>query len=507
MLNTRERHMLRKLKPRHTQLVEIKECQYVYEDFAYKDSILVARPLHSELFCILPKSENELVAIDPMFRIDRGTSLLTLKRITQNPSTLKRRLTKISSRLEQSSGYVHEVTDAYCMKKVFQFMKDNNIAWRRVIRFLLDTTSTQDKDERIVDLAISSLYPLPLKEYFLWQKFNNHAIVLTNSGVAKSTTYEQAGFNPSCDYSIPGMIGSVIEGKATVGSLAGTGAFVLDEFTKPELREHGELITYLLNLLESGFTKRTLQQNVDCISTKQVLFFGNCRTNKPDGYSFMNELVRIATEHTPERVGRRFAHIYYGSDFTKVPAQVSTFDDKVLLIAIRLMINSAVNQSEPKTQRILHAAQHWLSEPDNEYEHEVLSLLKYIEITALKEFLMGCSRNAIRLRMAGLKWSIISNLDIIVMEESLAKVYSKVMEDANAAYIRFKSYNMKSYQFMINLKRKKFVELYPTIAQGVTLKEIADRIEVPVTTCHRWKEEIDKELLENPEILDLPKPL
>ena len=483
MLSIKDKVLLKRLKPKNTILLQIKERIFSYS-LGTEGRNYVAKPLFAVLKGNLVNSKTTFTVVDPTFTVERGIAEISVDALKNEEKYLKKRFKDSKTILENNSEHLGILVDSFDAKKVFERLGQEGVKWPEMVNYLLDDTGT--KDERIINLVKSQMVRFPLSEHMLWQPFNNHAICLTNTGTAKTTTYTRIGIKPSSDYSVPGLVGTVKEkGEVQLGTLAGTGTVALDEFTEEVNSNNTEIVNHILDYLEQGYTKRSLSTPIECVGTKAVTLLGNCSDLNPKPSEFRKAIVKIATADSLARVGRRFGLIYFGNDFKKVQNKRRDIE---AVSKLRVLINSALNQNEVKIKRILNMCLDWLEEEDKEYKEKVMSYSRHCSENLLNEFIYGNARASSRIKMAGLKQAIVDNLDKITISKGYKKLVNEViLPEAKKNYQKFKEYNYKSFDKMVDKKMMLFEEL---VRAGVSKDRVIKETGVSTATYYRWLERL-----------------
>jgi len=380
------------------------------------------------------------------------------------------------------SDTVYEIVEIYDTPDTLQFLQSNKVSFKELVEYLIDDTGT--KDIRLIDLIKSTMFPIPLEEREVWQPFNNHAFILTNTGVGKSTGYYRLmGVEPSSDVSYIGLLGgfAITTKNITAGSLNGSGAFPMDEF--PEQKT--AVMNQLLNYTEHGENIRSLVETIKCVGTKSLVFMGNAEEGICDGRQFKEKVIGLATGKTLSRVGRRFAQIYYGNDFSVVRPVITDYHT---VRKARAMVRNLIENNMEVLMEYIRYCKDWIVESDENYEALFEYLADLTEYEPLREFLLGHRGAVQKIKMATVKLSVIDCFDKIVYDKCDKEI---VLRYSKEKYKDFKSYNAKSFAFLETDKKAEALSLKK---EGKREKEIAETLEVNISTIYRWLREMDFEI-------------
>lgn len=370
----------------------------------------------------------------------------------------------------------------YNPKKVLASMKRSKITFKELHDFVL---SDVPKDNRITELVKATTLPIPLSMREEIQPFNPHAIVLTNTGVAKTATYARAlGYEPITDFSEPGLLGGWDAGLKTIraGSLNGIGAFPLDEFPDFET----QILDKLLNYMVSGATKRDIMPPVHCKGTKSLIFLGNCEEIKLTGRLLNSNLNALARGYNYARVGRRISLIYYGNNFKPVIATETNVSE---VKKAREIVKSIVRDAVPKVfPTVFNYAKSWLQEEDKEYVEAVHSLKPFTEYQSIKDFMTGHTLSVPSIRMAGLKVAIYDYLDELI-RSTKKDTLKTVLEYADYQYQQFKSYNLDSFSFV---KTPMIEQVSDMLKEGEDWRTIVDKTGISQRTFYAYKKQLEE---------------
>lgn len=409
----------------------------VFSDPQGKSKNLDAKPLYRIAFATLPNSNQALTIYDKSFKVEKGFNEIALKCPPKN-FLISLEKHEVWDK-EMHGGQIYVRTSPIDIHEALSCIR-----WRDYLENFIDDTGK--KSQIIKDLAKINLIP------YKRQNLNPHAIILTNSGTAKSTTFSKImGEEPASSTSEAGMFGSVEEvngqRRPIVGSLAGEGMAVFDEF--PDIKY--TLVNRMLNYLETGETIRKLVVEINCSGSKTVTFLGNYTELTEE--DFMKNIVGLATEKALDRVGRRFGFII----FNELPKIDKSRDfDLDETSQQRSIIKYAVEHASRKIDSIMKNARKWMGEQDSEYEMKVLDIKKMCADERVKHFLEGCMMQTPRIKCGAAKLTIIENLDLIISSKSLKTLYKQVLKpQIEANYDKLKQYNLDSF---LNFKHEKFLK-------------------------------------------------
>lgn len=443
----------------------------------------------------LPNTEDKFTLADDRASIDRGKQEVTVEALTS--SEIRQQYIQSDKWVDKSEGTLGKIVPPVDIKEFLQAIEDHDLTWPEYVHMLADDTG--HKDERLIKVALATKVPMPNDENKgLWQSINNHALKVTQTGTGKSTTYERLmGQAPSSDWSEPGLLGSIDANTHTQisGKLQGKGVHAIDEFPEDE---QGSIMKRLLNYMERGETRRTLQTEVVCEGTKAVAFLGNPPLKETSEEDFKRVLRKLAGDGDKGRVGRRLAHILYGMDFDTIDGGG---EDYKRIQFMRLTVDELIAQNYGKIKTILKMATDWIYKDDPQYENDIEKYLGYVD-NELREFMKGHSRATARLKTAGLKLTIIYNLPRIHTTEDIGELYgSKLHPQAKRHYRFFKDANLESFSFFLESDKEMAFEAFRKFQKP---EEIEDMFTVDKEDLEEWFDEWKKELL-NPDSGELSK--
>jgi len=473
--------LIRKVKSHPTTILIIKNLIDVYR-IGGEGNVLSSGPLYRIAFANIPNAQDTFTVLDKAFSMERGQNEITIKKI---PTSAIAKLKKYETWKDQKIGEMVRMIDSFDSKYIFKQLQNLGLQWTDCIDYLLDDTGKKDK--RIIDVFKAQFMPLPM-EPGVWQQFNNHSIILTNSGVAKTITSQRLTGQPTItDPTIPGLIGSEMAGPSmsgtTKGLLNGTGMISIDEFPESD----DPIVNDLLNYIDQGLVVRGIRTPVRCEGVRCIQFLGNS-DYKCSGEMLLKNIITLSTGKTLSRVGRRFAHILYGNEFRVVSPQVS---DVNVVAKIRNMIKSIINQNNRVIDSIFRKSVGWLQIPDKGYKDKMLEMATLSKEVKIQEFIRGMSTSSPRIKLGAIKWAMLDNLDSIAFSRKLggAKVIYKniILPQAKQNYEKLKEYNYMSFGFVEEGQKSVFKEMF---AEGVDMEYISYLLNKSMATLYRWRKKI-----------------
>ena len=456
--------------------IVVLDVQDIYTLIHHKDQRITAKPEYRVCFSKLLNSKEIIRIIDKRLIISTGVHEISMSEMKPQEVTKLHEHNTWEEKTNVSDN-VYKIVEVYDTTDTLELLRSNKISFKALVDYLIDDTST--KDIRLMDLTKSTMFPIPLNEREIWQPFNNHAFVLTNTGAGKSSSYYRlTGVEPSSDVSYIGLLGgfSITTRTITAGSLNGSGAFPMDEF--PERKD--AIMNQLLNYTEHGENIRSLVETIKCVGTKSLVFLGNCEEGICEGKQFKEKVIGLATGKTLSRIGRRFAHVYYGNDFSTVKPVATEY--KTVRKA-RAMVRNLIDSNMKELMCYIDYCKEWILEDDIVYEDLFEYLATLTEHESLREFLLGHKGAVQKIKMAAAKLAVIDCFDKIIYDECDKKV---VLEYAKKKYEDFKSYNAKSFAFLEVSKKAEALHMHK---KGDKPSEIANKLGVHLATIYRWFEE------------------
>jgi len=476
------KRLIKNIKMKPVNSLDVKEYLNIYNinlNEKVKNSLEI-RPLYRVCFATTLNGEDVFTIFDPEMSVDRGRNELALEIMKRSNVIIKdgrRVLPNQESWKDRTQGKLVKACPKLNAKEFFEMIKTFKTTWLDFLNYLIDDTGK--KDERIINIAKATYLTAPEINNF-FASINNHSLIVSNSGVGKSTTFSRlTGKQPETDYSIPGLIGTIVDNKVTGGSLNGRGLYVFDEF--PQTNEaRSMVVASLLNYMESGETIRDLAQRIYCKGVKTLVFLGNI-PREYNEKNFEEILMKLAGQDAFQRVGRRMAHILFRPDFKEVNP---SYENVTYVNFLRYVLESAVSQNLAKIRKIYTHFNDWILEEDRTYIDTIKSYSKYSSFKLVLQFLEGNARAYSRIKNGALKWAILENLDKICTDEmSFDDLLSYLEVETFAKYEILKGYNYESYEFLLEGKKAKVIELHKS---GKSEAQIADELEISDKTVKKW---------------------
>jgi len=479
---TRIEQIIDEIEEPKTVTITVSDIQDLHKVTTHPSNKVTTKTEYRLLIARFLNSKEIIRIVDPDYVISTGMHELCIKPIPQ-PQNLFNFSSWQTPKNKLISPTIYEKTSIYDTKEMFAHLKKNNLTFKELLTFLIDDTTI--KDERIIDLVKSSLLLIPLSLREIWQPFNNHAFVLTNTSAAKSTSfYRVNGIEPTSDVTHAGLIGGFTKDKGIrAGSLNGSGNFPVDEF--PEQRN--PIFNQILNYTVHGETIRTLVEPIECRGTKSLIFLGNSEEGICTGKELKEKIIGLATGKTLGRIGSRFCHIYYGNDFNIV---TPTHSNYTVVKKARIMCKDIINQNASLIMAFIdHKIFHeWLSIPDKKYFQLFEYLASLTTFSDLNDFLLGHRYAVPKIKFASIKLALLDNLEIIIENPNPSiDVRKEVLSYAQIQYEKFKSYNIKSFAFLEENKKTQVLKL---LQDKVPIPTIITKTGISRATIFRWKADV-----------------
>ena len=433
------------------------------------------KPLYRVCYCRLPNSKDVYTIVDKKFRLGRGFYETVLETPTKHQIES---LPSYDKWKDRQQGKLVFSIDSLNAREEFKELKEKGECWKDMVDKFVDDTK-EGKSSVMVDVVKSLIIPIP-RVLFDYQKYNNHAIILSRTKTGKSVSFQRIeGYSPKQDPSVAGMLGSVEKDNVTTiqGTLNGSGLAVYDEF--PEWGD--PIVNHLLNYLELGETTRDLVTPILCRGNRALVFLGNYDTFTED--DFLKNVRGLATGKALDRVGSRFAHIVF-QELKTVEPQYSDYE---FVVYMRKLIQSTLNQYERRIVWIMKSAEKWFVERDSDYKSKIDDLACCLRGHRVKMFLEGCKVHTSRLKMGALKKAIVENLDLVVLCYS-RDLKKAIVEEAKRNYEQFKVYNLGSFDNFVYDKKEKFRKLF---GEGLTRKQIISELHISKRAFFYWKKQLE----------------
>lgn len=430
-------------------------------------------------FANIPNTADNFTILDRHFRLSIGTTEIPAKYIDLKEIE---KLSRFDTWKHMIKENIVEHVDAYDAREILLLMRKHKIPFRKLVSYLLDDTGK--KDERILDIVRSVVFPIPMYARKQLQQFNNNGFIYTNSSTGKSTTFLRVlGYQPASNVTEAGLIGGISSSKNVMtGSLNGIGVEVIDEY--PETADF-PIVNKLLSYTESGEVTRELCDRIICRGTKSIFVMGNCHNG--DEYNLEKELVRIASGKTLERIGRRYCHIIFGLRY-KV---VSPLNYSVAVVErLRNIVKSVISVGEGKVVRSLFYCMSWIQEDDEDYRTRMKCLSTLAIYDNIKDYISGLALGFSRLKFAAVKVAALDNLDALVLcddDSKLKPIMKRILREAKLQYEKFKEYNFESFNF---LKESPKTACLRMIGENKTREEIMSVLKLPIATYYRYRQTV-----------------
>jgi len=367
-----------------------------------------------------------------------------------------------------------------------------NVTWKQLFYTMLD--STGNKDERIMKVIGSQYIPTPMianmvDTEMLFQKYNNNAMILTNAGTAKSTTYARMGVKVLNRPSQAGMVGASVSNKVSEGNLVGSGCLVLDEFHK--LEDESNIFDVLLNYMQSGMVFGAKLNAPVVKGTKTITFMDNVSSKGPkyfeENSSEMRKFLDLLTAHDKaDMVGKRICHLLYGNNFRVISQtrDVTELSDKINMVS-----KQAISEKKKTIEEFLASDSviKWIELKDEEYISEIEDILQGIDNDKLRTFIQGHLVYGVKqLRFAAIKLAIAENLDCFYTDKKLSLIAKTVILPAALKHYQlFKIANEESFSFFYNPKIKRLCEL---MNQGIAIQTVCEKLNMRLSDASRLYE-------------------
>jgi len=379
-------------------------------------------------------------------------------------------------------------------KKFFlEHLPEVGITWKQLFYTMLD--STGNKDERIMKVIGSQFVPTPMEENelkteMIFQKYNNNAIILTNAGTAKSTTFGRMGVKVYNRPSQAGMIGASINNKVSEGNLVGSGSLVLDEFHK--LEDESNIFDVFLNYMQSGIVSGGKLNSPEVRGTKTISFIDNVSCagpNHPDeNAGEMRKFLDLLTSHgKADMCGKRICHLLYGNKFRVV----SQSREGVELYARICMVGKqAISEKKEMINALLSSdiIMNWIQVPDDEYIGNLREIQQGIDNEKVRSFIDGHIDYGVKqLRFAAVKLAIGENLECFYMDKKPSWIAKMViLPSALKHYKLFKIANEESFSHFYNSKN---VRLCKLMDQGIAIQTACEKLNMRLSDASRLYEQ------------------
>lgn len=298
------------------------------------------------------------------------------------------------------------------------------------------------------------------------QECNPHTLMVTNTGVGKSTTASKVGYL-SGKASRAGLMGFATAKEREHGLLDGKTDMVgVDEVGKVDEKFLDKLSGYM----SSGTANIDVGKGgVTTEGSSTIMAFANPvnadRDDPDDAFSratqseqlmlsFQQFVDSIASNSSEDMLGRRFAIVMYGNDFDRPENRKETVWDRSRLNKNDMMVNTMLKQTQTCMRQMF---QHddvymWLREDMSDYMDTVKEHTKQMpgDMDRVKGFWSSVPINPERLRGFALKQSLVDHIGQMWADDKFdADDYvDSVLENAESHLERIKGINLESLQRM-----------------------------------------------------------
>lgn len=441
-------------------------------------------PLYRVLEATYPGAKREYTIVTKDWDLKTGIcNDVCFKRISESKA---KRMHNSASWCKGGAGSVYYITTPKVKTREFVklFKNQSKLTWKEVVDYWIDGTGQMDP--RLLDVVKSSVIWMPLTEYSLWQPYNAHSYIITNTHTGKTISYRRAvGSIGVTDYSTPGIIGGMNkDGIVSVGKLAGTGLLAFEEIKKLASIVHRAITSDLMTYMTNGEINRTLVEKINTIGCKTLLFFTNLDLHW-DLNGLYKLLILLNGEGQLDAIGSRLGFVLYGNDFSVITSNESD----PIHNKIRFIVNELQKEKHSKIQKIFHSFKHWLDAEDVEYNTFWDDAKTFVMEPGLKLFLNGFKLSFQRIKMAALRKNILENL-LDLYELSILDFIEKIKQDVYLDYEKFKMYNYRSFEFLFTNKKAQVFEMLKKGHNYSSLCMTGLRISLPM--FNRWEYEYKK---------------
>jgi len=486
--------LIQDIKMKPVNVIDIKEYLNIYEINTSEKvrNTLEIKPLYRVCLGMTMSGEDTFTIYDAEMITEYGRNELSFGIIKVKagvPIKDGNKTLKNQDWANRIKGKLIKICDKMNAKEFFQQLEKYNMPWTQVLDYLIDDTGK--KDERLMNIAKATYLPSSemTNEY---ATINNHSLIVSNSGIGKSATFSRlTGKQPSTDYSIPGLIGTVTQQSTIVGgNLNGKGLYVFDEF--PQTTEaRSQVVASLLNYMESGETTRDLAMKVHCKGAKTLIFMGNI-PREYNEKNFEETILKLAGQDAFQRVGRRLAHVLYRQDFK----ELNPGHENIKFVNfIRYALESAISQNQDQIRKITSLFRKWIYQEDMQYVNSIKSYAKYSSYRLVAQFLEGNSRSYSRIKNGALKWTILQHLDKICLQKiPFKELLSFLRVETYQMYDILKRYNYESYEFLLEGKKAIVIGMFK---EGKLESQIAKELEITDHTVKKLIRDYDTNVQNN----------
>ena len=366
-----------------------------------------------------------------------------------------------------------------------------------IYKQLIDLFLTENciKDPSILLVDKSFFIPLFGDEPRLIQPYNGHTIKMTPTGTGKSTIILVMGEEPIKNPTEAGLIGSNNEDYTQQhrGLLEKEGFVALDELNTEDIQVISKILTYM----EQGEVKRGLKIGVKCKGTKTIIINGNPGNESETLYTnFRRDIISIAGTESPKRVGRRIGHLLLGKgdDYMRVD---NSKEITCYTLILRELFKTAIEENKGKIKKIQSSLRRFASKENKDYSKKIQELANQIPDRIVKEFIEGFAiGSSKRVNMSSVRYSILINLDKIVLGKANKELIQKIKEDAILIRPNLEKINLDSIerllppsQKMSRLSKKEQFYLMLKEYDKKSLREYSKMIGVSHQTIRNWLQE------------------
>lgn len=394
----------------------------------------------------------------------------------------------IKPKEEASLVRLHEAEFSIDIPKFFKRYGDR---WKEILDLWI--CEGLDKDERLVNCFKAAQVPFVKGVPSFWQPYQSHSFICTNTGTGKSTFVELAGQTVGVDLSISGIFGSNIAdySKQVVGSLSGSGWFMIDEIENLAKYEYSrDVMLSLLSYLETGSVERRLKVPVKCNGTKAVWF-----TSNPSSDDMLESVQKffgiLQGDADTTRLGRRISFFLFGNDYQRIKVEGAV--SSVRHIMPRFLHSCFLKYWDKRIEPFLKMARRWSDLAEKE-DTSIANTFKAKAVVcpnvSVSRFIKGLGMNTKRVRMSACKILLLEHLNVLV-NSGYKACWRDIEPKLKPLYQKLIDYNLKSIDKLTvalsNLEpteecARKIHEQFPDLGT----RSIAEMIDVSHMTVARW---------------------
>jgi len=304
------------------------------------------------------------------------------------------------------------------------------------------------KDSRLNSIMKSMILPLePQITKQNVQRYNNHCMIVTNTGTGKSQFSELLGFKAATgNITEAFLLGGFLDDsrkRVHIGALNGSGTLMLDEYNLSIESSLNKLLRYM----ENGESPRGIMGDLVCQGTTSIIICGNPKdqdktlSNKSLPMYFDAFLSQIGGELSMQALGKRYGHLAIGHDYNVADPTIGCKIGWGWVL--QSIFYQACREHHKDIRKIFRKFSPWFEQKDDEYRLEMKKTASSIHFPRSRSFITGLGMSPYKLKFATIRSLITDNIGDIV-QGNMSDVIKQIKADRDVVYESLKGINIQS---------------------------------------------------------------